>query len=241
VKLTYYLLKPNGSEPECADRLKAALETFATEHDANVVSGSPQQMIDAYHRDGRDPTRAVFVVPGGSALSMRYDAGMCKIEDELRRAVSLGAAYLGICAGGYIASRQGQFEVPFGKPEIGAMLGLARGLVAEVPALGATSVAFGEPGFRRTATVTGALGQFEVEWMQGPAFSGARPDQVLARYENGRAAIVLDGTVAVLGVHPELPVSGETEANARKRERAFHDLLEAQRDAQSNAADPGTD
>ncbi len=123
--------------------------------------------------------------------------------------------------------------MPFSKPEIGAMLGVARGFVAEVPALGPAAIALGAPGFRRTTQVQGKLGEFEVEWMQGPAFSGARPDQILASYENGRAAIVLDGAVALVGVHPELPAEGETEENRTARKRAFEQLLEAQLDAQS--------
>src|SRR5688572_13779151 len=133
-QVTYYVLRPNGSSAECSDHLETSLETYAEKRDAKVVSGSPQQMLDAYQRDGANPARAVFVVPGGSALRMRYDPEMRKIEGELLRAVSLGAAYLGICAGGYIGSSEGRFEVPFGKPEIGAMLGVARGLVAQVPA-----------------------------------------------------------------------------------------------------------
>jgi glutamine amidotransferase-like uncharacterized protein len=231
-KVTYYLMKPRGSDPECSDRLETALKTFAEKHEASVVAGSPDTMMQAYHRDGADPSRAVFVVPGGSALSMRYDASMCRIEDELVRAVSLGAAYLGICAGGYLGAGRGRIEVPFSKPEIGAMLGVARGLVAEVPALGATAISLGAPGFRRTTQVHGQLGEFEVEWMQGPAFTGARPDQILASYENGRAAIILDGAVALVGVHPELPAAGETEENREARKRAFEQLLEAQLAAQ---------
>jgi glutamine amidotransferase-like uncharacterized protein len=189
-------------------------------------------MMQAYQRDGADPSRAVFVVPGGSALSMRYDAKMRSIEGELVRAVSLGAAYLGVCAGGYLGAGRGQFQVPFSKPEIGAMLGVARGFVAEAPALGTTSLAPGVPGFRRTTQMQGRLGDFEVEWIQGPAFTGARPDQILATYENGRAAIVLDGAVALVGVHPELPAEGESEANRQARKRAFEQLLEAQLEAQ---------
>jgi glutamine amidotransferase-like uncharacterized protein len=231
-KVTYYLLKPRGSDPECSDRLETALKTFAEKHEASVVAGSPDAMMDAYHRDGADPSRSVFVVPGGSALSMRYDSRMCNIEDELVRAVSLGAAYLGVCAGGYLGAGRGRIELSFSKPEIGAMLGVARGMVAEVPALGTTAIALGAPGFRRTTQVRGRLGEFEVEWMQGPAFSGARPDQVLASYENGRPAIVLDGAVALVGVHPELPAEGETEENREARQRAFERLLEAQLEAQ---------
>lgn len=231
-KVTYYLMKPAGSDTECSDRLEHALKAFAEKHGASVAAGPPETMMNAYHRDGADPSRAVFVVPGGSALRMRYDASMCSIEDELVRAVKLGAAYLGICAGGYLGAGRGRIAVPFTKPEIGAMLGVARGLVADVPALGATAISLGAPGFRRTTQVSGRLGEFEVEWMQGPAFSGARPDQILASYENGRAAIILDGAVALVGVHPELPAEGETEENREARKRAFEQLLEAQLEAQ---------
>jgi glutamine amidotransferase-like uncharacterized protein len=234
-KVTYYLLKARGSDQECSDRLETALKTFADKHDASVVAGSPDTMMEAYYRDGADPSRAVFVVPGGSALSMRYDKNMCSIEQELVRAVSLGAAYLGICAGGYLGAGHGRIEMPFSKPEIGAMLGVARGLVADVPALGTHAIALGAPGFRRTTQVRGSLGEFDVEWMQGPAFDGARPDQILASYENGRAAIVLDGAVALVGVHPELPAAGETDENREARRRAFEQLLEAQHQAQQKS------
>jgi glutamine amidotransferase-like uncharacterized protein len=230
-KTTYYVLRPTGSDAESLNGLRTALERFADKHDAKVVVGSPEEAWAAYQTDGADPTRSVFAIPGGGAYQMLWDPGLQKIQAELTRAVSLGAAYLGICAGAYLAADRGRTNFDL-MPLVAPMLGIAKGLTATGPALTKVAVGPNSPDFGFTTRVEGPLGGFDVQWYQGPWFEGARPEEVKATYSDGRPAAVLRGSVAVLGVHPELPVPSETSEDRRAREEAFESLLNAQLDAQ---------
>lgn len=156
---------------------------------------------------------ALFIMPGGADLPY-VKALKGKGNQQIKDYVEQGGSYLGICAGGYYASREVQFAVgtPLevaGARELSFFSGIAKGPVLAPYYYDSNRGA-------RVAKITisnNKLQNASVFYNGGPEFipdSQQKNTEVIARYENlpGHPAAIVkikigSGTAILTGVHFE--------------------------------------
>lgn len=143
---------------------------------------------------------ALLVVPGGRDLpyveEMSARSGLAK---RIKTWVNGGGRYLGICAGAYFGAKTVRFDVGGAKQVVGERELAFWDGSCEGPSF---------PGFEY-ASEAGAriveLNGTRVYYNGGGHFVGE--GEVLARYNDGRAAVVKAGRAILCSVHPEYPLN----------------------------------
>jgi glutamine amidotransferase-like uncharacterized protein len=140
----------------------------------------------------------LLIVPGGNFLDMGNSLTVGATE-SVRRAVTGGLSYLGICAGGILA---GAFPAPY--KSFNLTSGVKFGFYSAESS-----------GIRKAAvTITTAQGTaLDQYWEDGPELSGW--GYPVALYPDGKPAVAEgfagDGWVIITGIHPEAPESWRRE------------------------------
>ena len=147
-----------------------------------------------------------YIVPGGYSTFQNTatgDGGLVAI----REFVESGGRYLGICAGAYMASRDVFWEKEHFPYPLSLFDGTAEGALDDVaawPNESGVSLTLTDAGKRRGLKAD-AEGEFY--YKGGPRFHGGTNSTVLARYQDGSAAIITrpygNGEVVLNGIHYE--------------------------------------
>jgi glutamine amidotransferase-like uncharacterized protein len=152
-----------------------------------------------------------LVFPGGYSYFQQLSAGHRGL-DAVRKYVEEGGRYFGICAGGFLASKDVHWEGEKYPYPLQLFDGIAEGSIKEI-------APWPNPGRARLA-VTAAGNDFglaaatnrEIYYQGGCRFVGGTNTVVLANYFDGSAAIIQrpfgkdgKGTVILSGVHFERP------------------------------------
>ena len=149
-----------------------------------------------------------FVIPGGYSTFQRNALGKRGIS-TLREFVQRGGKYLGICAGGYLASKDVHWEEKHYPYPLELFDGTAQGAldsIAPWPQEASVTLKLTKAG-RQRGLDEKAEGTFY--YKGGPHFHGGSNTTVLATYANGTAAIITrpygNGEVILNGIHYERP------------------------------------
>ena len=178
------LFRGKGTSPNDVAALESILRSH---HLAYVLADSSQ--LDAMSV-GELRAYRLLIVPGGNFEAMGRGLAPAT-AGNVRRAVTGGLHYLGICAGAFLAGnvRHGGFNLTNG---------------VAFPFYGAEA-----RGIRKAAVWVQSAGEPALQhyWEDGPALTGW--GDVVGRYPDGTPAIVEarvgDGRVILSGVHPEAP------------------------------------
>ena len=146
------------------------------------------------------------IMPGGYSTFQRNSLGNQGMN-TLRQFVKQGGRFLGICAGGYVASRDVHWEKKHYPYPLELFDGTAEGAldsIAAWPTDSGVSLKLTEAGRLRGLNKE-AEGTFY--YKGGPHFHGGTQSTVLATYPNGTAAIISrpygQGEVVLNGIHYE--------------------------------------
>ena len=178
----------------------------------NIVSlleseGIPCLVIDR-SRIAREQLADIeaYIVPGGYSTFQNTATGDRGLV-AIREFVESGGRYLGICAGAYMASRDVFWEEEHFPYPLSLFDGTAEGAldaVAAWPNESGVSLTLTDAGKRRGLKAD-AEGEFY--YKGGPRFYGGTNSTVLARYQDGSAAIITrpygNGEVVLNGIHYE--------------------------------------
>lgn len=180
--------------------------------------GQAYETVDAEDiKNGALSTCSVLIMPGGRDLPYKEKLGTVGNE-KIREFVKNGGTYVGICAGAYYACSHFNFKgdkldsngnkTPYiidEDRELKLFKGGAKGSLTEftndIPFDGTSASA---------SIIEIILGdeKFYTLYWGGPEFIGAKPNQILATYSNGKVAAVQDscgkGRYILMGFHPEL-------------------------------------
>ncbi|MCP3690616.1 MAG: hypothetical protein GY917_00365 [Planctomycetaceae bacterium] len=147
-----------------------------------------------------------YIMPGGYSTFQRNALGHRGMQ-TLRQFVNQGGRFLGICAGGYVASRDVHWEEKHYPYPLELFDGTAEGAldsIAAWPGDAGVSLKLTEAGRLRGLTKE-AEGTFY--YKGGPHFHAGTKCTVLATYPNGSAAIISrpygQGEVVLNGIHYE--------------------------------------
>ena len=156
------------------------------------------------------------IMPGGYSTFQRNSLGN-RGMNTLRQFVNQGGRFLGICAGGYVASRDVHWEEKHYPYPLELFDGTAEGAldsIAAWPRDSGVSLKLTEAGRLRGLTEK-AEGTFY--YKGGPHFHGGTQCTVLATYPNGSAAIISrpygQGEVILNGIHYERPAPQEQDSD----------------------------
>ncbi len=156
------------------------------------------------------------IMPGGYSTFQRNSLGNQGMN-TLRQFVKQGGRFLGICAGGYVASRDVHWEKKHYPYPLELFDGTAEGAldsIAAWPRDSGVSLKLTEAGRLRGLTEE-AEGTFY--YKGGPHFHGGTQCTVLATYPNGSAAIISrpygQGEVVLNGIHYERPAPQERDGD----------------------------
>ncbi len=157
-----------------------------------------------------------LVVPGGNAW-VQWQTLEKPGLDAIRGFVRGGKAYVGVCAGAYLATdevvweEEGTTDYP-----LDLFDGVARGALDEIapwPGVASTRLTLTDAGRDRGLSWPDDA---DFYYQGGPAFSGLDDAEVLASYPGGEPAIVAGtfgrGRVTLTAVHFERPVGGTNDA-----------------------------
>ena len=147
-----------------------------------------------------------YIVPGGYSTFQNAATGDTGLA-AIRQFVESGGRYLGICAGAYMATRDVFWEEEHFPYPLDLYDGTAEGALDDVAAWP------GDAGVSLKLTEAGRLRGLEAEaegefyYKGGPRFHGGTNFTVLARYQDGSAAIITrpfgNGEVVLNGIHYE--------------------------------------
>jgi glutamine amidotransferase-like uncharacterized protein len=147
-----------------------------------------------------------YIVPGGFSTFQNAATGDTGLA-AIREFVESGGRYLGICAGAYMATRDVFWEEEHFPYPLDLYDGTAEGALDDVAAWP------GDTGVSLKLTEAGRLRGLEAEaegkfyYKGGPRFHGGTNFTVLARYQDGSAAIITrpfgNGEVVLNGIHYE--------------------------------------
>jgi len=147
-----------------------------------------------------------YIVPGGYSTFQNTATGDRGLV-AIREFVQSGGRYLGICAGAYMASSDVFWEEEHFPYPLSLFDGTAEGAldaVAAWPNESGVSLTLTDAGKRRGLKAD-AEGEFY--YKGGPRFHGGTNSTVLARYQDGSAAIITrpygNGEVVLNGIHYE--------------------------------------
>lgn len=156
-----------------------------------------------------------IVMPGGWSVFEKVTAGNTGL-DAIRTFVENGGRYLGVCAGAYLAAKDVLWQGHTYPYPLVLFDGIAEGSLPEVagwPKAGGVRVKVTAAGRRRGI---GLADKHDFLYKGGPKFVGGTNVEVLAKYPNGSAAIIVrpfgKGEVVLTGIHFERPaptVGGE--------------------------------
>lgn len=168
----------------------AAIETILRDRRASYSTVTSER-LDAMS-ESELKAYALLIMPGGNFEEIG-NALTVETTARLRRAISGGLSYLGICAGAFVAGAS---------PYNG--LNLTSGVRFPFYAIEGQGIR------RAPVTITTADGPtLEVYWEDGPQLTGW--GEVVARYPDRTPAVVQgafgEGWVVLAGVHPEAPES----------------------------------
>jgi glutamine amidotransferase-like uncharacterized protein len=182
----------------CPENCAEAVGDLAAEHFGSVKYVKASQITQAALK-----TAKIWIQPGGNAIEA---AELMTAEQKalLRNFVAQGGSYLGICAGAFLADH---FADDFNQvPGLGLIPGVSLDFL---------------PG-----NIDDLI--LQVTWHSVPRylyfqagatfkFDNSRPVQIIARYADGRPAVVQfpygKGTVVLSGPHPEAPKDWKTQLN----------------------------
>lgn len=197
----------DGAWSQSAQSIATALE----------AEGLSVRLLQA--REIRADTLADFdalVVPGGNAWLQWQTLGPPGLE-AISDFVSRDKAYVGVCAGAYLATDEVVWEEEDTTDyPLDLLDGVARGALDEIapwPGVSSTGLGLTDAG-RACGLDWSADARFF--YQGGPEFSGLRDAEVLATYPGGWPAIVSGtfgrGRVSLTAVHFERPAGGTNQA-----------------------------
>ncbi|MEN6670134.1 BPL-N domain-containing protein [Psychrobacter sp. B38] len=213
--------------------VKSALATAQTKlsgaYTIEVCSISSKDILsnifDDNILDGNTKNRGVLIIPGGADLPYCQKLNGLG-NDIIRRFVSRGNIYIGICAGGYYGARDIEFSGEgyeiHGDRELAFFPGTA---IGSIQSLTNEQLYDEKVGSKAITTLNYADGQQDDVYYHGGAYFLADKDAVfntLATYYNGKNAVVSGhvgkGQYLLSGVHFELcPIIYEKYAVAQAK------------------------
>jgi len=159
-----------------------------------------------------------YIVPGGYSTFQHTATGSQGLL-AIRSFVNDGGRYLGICAGAFMATRDVLWEEEHFPYPLALFDGTAEGAldkIAQWPQDAGVSLKLTAAGRQRGLTGS-AEGNFY--YKGGPYFHGGTDYDVLAQYQDGKAAIISrpfgQGEVVLNGIHFERPPPDEMESTDR--------------------------
>jgi len=163
---------------------------------------SYREVTDQDIRGGGLEDCSLLIVPGG--YTARYVDALDEEDfEQIRKFVSGGGGYIGICAGAYIAAAN--VEVPGRPPGLGIIeIGNER-----KAGQGIRTITVAKP---THPVVKGYAGEVDIWYQNGPMMKAGQGVETLAVYEKGGAAIVCStygqGRVVIFSPHPEGSLEG---------------------------------
>ena len=163
---------------------------------------SYREVTDQDIRGGGLEDCSLLIVPGG--YTARYVDALDEEDfEQIRKFVSGGGGYIGICAGAYIAAPN--VEVPGRPPGLGIIeIGNER-----KAGQGIRTITVAKP---THPVVKGYAGEVDIWYQNGPMMKAGQGVETLAVYEKGGAAIVCStygqGRVVIFSPHPEGSLEG---------------------------------
>jgi glutamine amidotransferase-like uncharacterized protein len=153
-------------------------------------------------RDGGLGDCSLLIVAGGYTAQYVDALGEEGFE-QIREFVAGGGAYIGICAGAYIAAQN--VEVPGRPPGLGIIEIENQRRAGQ----GLRTIAIVQP---EHPVVKGYTGEVDIWYQNGPVMKAGEGVETLAIYEEGAAAIVWvsygQGRVVIFSPHPEGSMEG---------------------------------
>lgn len=149
---------------------------------------------------------SAFIVPGGWPEKYAYSLRK-KGYNKIRKFVSNGGKYIGICAGAYLASKKFKTdESDF------TGLGLANP-TAEMEIRKILPGRIREIKLSKHALSNGCPHKMKIWYMNGPVFKSNKKMKVIAKYENNNTAIISSkygkGSIILFSPHPEGNLEGK--------------------------------
>ncbi len=182
-------------EGVCPENCAEAIGVLAAKEFGPVKYVKAAQITEATLKNAK-----IYIQPGGDAIEVAQHMKPAQMQ-LLRNFIAQGGAYLGICAGAFFADH---FADDHNKvPALGLIPGISRDfLPGNVDDL-ILKVMWRTPRFLYFQ----AGATFELD--------GKRPVDILARYMDGRPAVIQfpygRGTVVLSGPHPEAPMEWKSE------------------------------